>query len=54
MGTQDKVFNKEDDVIAQFEETNKKLYDSAWKAVKKIEKFYRHESGKLCREIESQ
>lgn len=27
-----KVFNKEDDVIAQFEETNKKLYDSAWKS----------------------
>ena len=27
-----KVFNKEDDVIAQFEETNKKLYDCAWKS----------------------
>lgn len=27
-----KVFNKEDDVIAQFEETNNKLYDSAWKS----------------------
>lgn len=27
-----KVFNKEEDTIAQFEETNKKLYDSAWKS----------------------
>lgn len=27
-----KAFNKEEDVIAEFEETNKKLYDSAWKS----------------------
>lgn len=27
-----KVFNKEDDVINEFEETNNKLYESAWKS----------------------
>lgn len=27
-----KAFNKEEDVVATFEETNKKLYDSAWKS----------------------
>lgn len=27
-----KAFNKEEDVISVFEETNKKLYDSAWKS----------------------
>lgn len=27
-----KVFNKEKDVIEEFEETNNKLYDSAWKS----------------------
>lgn len=27
-----KAFNKEEDVLATFEETNKKLYDSAWKS----------------------
>lgn len=27
-----KVFNKEEDVITEFEETNSKLYDSAWKS----------------------
>ena len=27
-----KAFNKEKDVITEFEETNDKLYDSAWKS----------------------
>ncbi|MEG1848326.1 MAG: ABC transporter ATP-binding protein [Lachnospiraceae bacterium] len=27
-----KVFNKEESVVAQFEQTNEKLYDSAWKS----------------------
>lgn len=27
-----KAFNKEDDVVSVFEQTNKKLYDSAWKS----------------------
>lgn len=27
-----KAFNKEDDVVSVFEETNRKLYDSAWKS----------------------